>query len=353
MNISPDQIAGGSNRTMTMPANAELISEETSESAPSEGRDSELVGRSPGQLAWIRFKRDKVALFCTGIVLLYFLVAICAPLISKVYGSDPYTTYGLNDPTLLDDSSMPVGPLGGVSGAHWLGLEPGLGRDIFMRLVFGIRTTLIIAFFATLLSTVIGVLLGLAQGFMGGWLDYALGRVSDLLMAFPQQLFLIAFTPVLLALLVAPGNAVSPVMRATVLILVQVILGWMGLGRLLRGMTLSLREREFIEAAKVAGASPWRIIRKEIFPNLRTTMLVQTTLSFSGFVTTEAGLSFLGVGMIEPTPDWGRLFQDATPVYDTDTFFLVVCGVSLMIFTIAFNLLGDSVRDALDPKTVR
>jgi peptide/nickel transport system permease protein len=336
-----------------MPANAELTSDPAPEDDPKEGAGPELVGRSPGQLAWIRFKRDKVALVCTGIVLLYFLVAICAPLIGKLYGADPYTTYGLNDPSLLDDASMPIGPLGGVSAQHWLGLEPGLGRDVLMLLVYGIRTTLIIAFFATLLSTIIGVLLGLAQGFLGGWVDYVLGRVSDLLMAFPQQLFLIAFTPVLLALIVAPGNAISPTMRGIVLILVQVILGWMGLGRLLRGMTLSLREREFIEAAKVAGASPWRIIRKEIFPNLRTTMLVQTTLAFSGFVTTEAGLSFLGVGMIEPTPDWGRMFQDAAPVYNTDTFFLLVPGISLMIFTIAFNLLGDAVRDALDPKTVR
>ncbi|MEZ0066160.1 peptide/nickel transport system permease protein [Streptacidiphilus sp. MAP12-20] len=338
---------------MTMPANAELISDELSEGAPSEGRDAELVGRSPGQLAWIRFKRDKAALFCTGIVLLYFLVAACAPLIAHLYGQDATTTYGLNDPTLLDDSGVPIGPLGGVSATHWLGLEPSLGRDLFMQLIYGMRTTLLIAFAATIFSTVIGVLLGLAQGFMGGWVDYVFGRISDLLMAFPQQLFLIAFTPVFIALLVAPGNAVSPLMRGTVLVLVQVILGWMGLGRLLRGMTLSLREREFIEAARVAGASPWRIIWKEIFPNLRTTMLVQTTLAFSGFVTTEAGLSFLGVGMIEPTPDWGRLFQDAAPYFQNDTFFLVVCGVSLMIFTVAFNLLGDSARDALDPKTVR
>lgn len=338
---------------MTMPANAEVDDESTPAGAPTDGPTPQLVGRSPGQLAWIRFKRDKVALVCTGIVLLYFLVAICAPLISKAYGSDAYTTYGLNDPTLLDDSGMPIGALGGISAKHWLGLEPSLGRDVFMLLVYGIRTSLIIAFFATVLSSVVGVVLGLAQGFMGGWVDYFLGRVSDLLMAFPQQLFLIAFTPVLLALLVAPGNAVSPLMRGIVLILVQVILGWMALGRLLRAMTLSIKEREFIEAAKVAGASRWRIIWKELFPNLRTTMLVQTTLAFSGFVTTEAGLSYLGVGMIEPTPDWGRLFQDASPYYSSDIVFLLVPGISLMVFTIAFNLLGDAIRDALDPKTVR
>ncbi|MFC1417439.1 ABC transporter permease [Streptacidiphilus cavernicola] len=316
--------------------------------------DAELIGRSPGQLAWIRFKRNKVALVCAGIISLYLLVAALAPLIAKLYGKNPYTTYGLNDPTLTDASGMPYGSLGGVSSHFWLGLEPGgLGFDVFTRLIYGIRTTLLISIVACLLSTIIGVAIGLVQGYLGGKTDYFLGRVSDLMMAFPQQLFLIAFTPVILAIFISPENATPSWLRATALILVQVLLGWMGLGRLLRGMTLSLREREFIEAAKISGASPWRIIRKELMPNLGTTILVQSTLSLSGFVTTEAGLSFLGVGMLEPTPDWGRMFQDAVPVTQTDPFFLLVPGITLMVFTIAFNLLGDAVRDALDPKTVR
>jgi peptide/nickel transport system permease protein len=316
--------------------------------------DEELIGRSPGQLAWIRFKRNRVALVCAGIIALYLLVAICAPLISMLYGKDPYTTYGLNDPTLTDASGNPYGALGGVSSRFWLGIEPGgLGFDVFTRLIYGIRTTLLISFGAMLLSTIVGVALGLVQGYMGGKTDYFIGRFSDLLMAFPQQLFLIAFTPVIIALFVSPQDQTPSWLRGLALILVQVVLGWMGLGRLLRGMTLSLREREFIEAAKISGASPWRIIRKELMPNLGTTILVQSTLSLSGFVTTEAGLSFLGVGMLEPTPDWGRLFQDAVPVVQSDPFFLLVPGVTLMVFTIAFNLLGDSVRDALDPKTVR
>lgn len=316
--------------------------------------DEELIGRSPGQLAWIRFKRNRVALVCAAIIALYLLVAICAPLISMVYGKNPYTTYGLDDPTLTDASGMPYGALGGVSSHFWLGIEPGgLGFDVFTRLIYGIRTTLLISMAACVLSTIVGVALGLVQGYMGGKVDYFLGRVSDLMMAFPQQLFLIAFTPVILAIFISPEDATPSWMRGLALVLVQVALGWMGLGRLLRGMTLSLREREFIEAAKISGASPWRIIRKELMPNLGTTILVQATLSLSAFVTTEAGLSFLGVGMLEPTPDWGRMFQDAVPVTQTDPFFLLVPGITLMVFTIAFNLLGDAVRDALDPKTVR
>jgi peptide/nickel transport system permease protein len=172
-------------------------------------------------------------------------------------------------------------------------------------------------------------------------------------MGFPNQLFLIAFTPVILALFVSSSENTPTWLRASALIIVQVLLGWMALSRLLRAMTLSLREREFIEAAKITGASPWRIVWRELMPNLGSTILVQTTLGLSGFVTTEAGLSFLGVGMTEPTPDWGRLFNDAVPFYDTDTFFLLVPGIALMIFTIAFNLLGDAVRDAYDPKLAR
>ncbi len=343
---------------MTMPTEAAL--DPTADPAGAEGgpasgsNNAELVGRSPGQLAWIRIKRDKIAVVCAVIVALYFVVAYCAPLIAKVYGKNPYTPYGLTNPNLTDATGMPLGSFGGISSQFWLGIEPGgLGRDVFTLLIYGMRTTLTISVLATILSTVIGVGLGLAQGYLGGKADYWLGRISDLLMAFPQQLFFIAFTPVVIALFYPPGNAVPTWFRGTALIVVQVALGWMGLGRLLRGMTLSLREREFIEAAKIAGASPWRIIRKELMPNLGTTILVQTTLSLSGFVTTEAGLSFLGVGMVDPTPDWGRLFQDAAPYYQTDLVFLLVPGLTLMIFTIAFNLLGDSVRDALDPKTAR
>ncbi len=343
---------------MTMPTEAAL--DPTADPAGAEGgpasgsKNAELVGRSPGQLAWIRIKRDKIAIICAVIVALFFVVAYSAPLIAKVYGKNPYTPYGLTNPNLTDATGMPLGSFGGISSQFWLGIEPGgLGRDVFTLLIYGMRTTLTISVLATILSTVIGVGLGLAQGYLGGKADYWLGRISDLLMAFPQQLFFIAFTPVVIALFYPPGNAVPTWFRGLALIVVQVALGWMGLGRLLRGMTLSLREREFIEAAKIAGASPWRIIRKELMPNLGTTILVQTTLSLSGFVTTEAGLSFLGVGMVDPTPDWGRLFQDAAPYYQTDLVFLLVPGLSLMIFTIAFNLLGDSVRDALDPKTAR
>lgn len=315
--------------------------------------DAQLVGRSPGQLAWARLRRNKTAIGCAVIVVLYFIVAFSAPLISKFYGQDAYTTYGLNTYGLLDASGTPTGAFGGISSSHWLGIEPGLGRDVFMLLIYGIRTTLLISIAACILSTLIGVFVGIVQGYLGGKTDYFLGRLTDLMMGFPNQLFLIAFTPVILALFVSNSENTPTWLRASALIIVQVLLGWMALSRLLRAMTLSLREREFIEAAKITGASPWRIVWRELMPNLGSTILVQTTLGLSGFVTTEAGLSFLGVGMTEPTPDWGRLFNDAVPFYDTDTFFLLVPGIALMIFTIAFNLLGDAVRDAYDPKLAR
>jgi peptide/nickel transport system permease protein len=205
----------------------------------------------------------------------------------------------------------------------------------------------------TLLSIAFGVLVGLVQGFMGGRTDYFLGRFSDLLMAFPQQLFFIAFTPVLLAVFVKPGDDYPTYLRFTVIVLVQFILGWMAMGRLVRAQILSLREREFVEAALLSGASPWRIIRKELLPNTWSTILVQTTLLLPANVTAEAGLSYIGVGMQNPTPDWGLMFQTAATYYRSDITYLFFPGIAMVIFVVAFNLLGDSVRDALDPKTAR
>jgi peptide/nickel transport system permease protein len=312
----------------------------------------EFVGRSPRQLAWIRFKRDKVGVICALVVLAYFLIAAFAPLITKLYGQNPYTLYGQDD-NLLNSLAMPIKPNGGIDGNHWFGIEPQLGRDIFALLVYGIRTSLGIALCVTVLSVALGVAVGLVQGYVGGKTDYLVGRTSDLMMSFPSQLFFIAFTPVIAALFVKPGNEEPTYIRFTALVLVQFVLGWMALGRLVRSQVLSLREREYIEAARLSGASAARIIRKELLPNIWSTVLVQATLLLPVNVTAEAGLSYLGVGMQTPTPDWGLLFQDAAEFYRSDITYMFFPGIAMVIFVVAFNLLGDSVRDALDPKTIR
>ncbi|MEW1864917.1 ABC transporter permease [Streptomyces sp. NBC_00669] len=319
---------------------------------PGQHQAPELVGRSPRQLAWIRFKRDKIGMLCAVVVAIFILVAIFAPLIVKLYGQNAYSLYGQDD-GLLNAYGLPIKPNGGIDGTHWFGIEPRLGRDVLALLIYGIRTSLGVAVCVTILSVVLGVVVGLVQGYIGGRTDYFVGRASDLMMSFPQQLFFIAFTPVILSLFVKPGAGEPTYLRFTALVLVQFILGWMSLGRLVRAQVLSLREREYIEAAKLSGASSGRIIRKELLPNLWTTILVQSTLLVPVNVTAEAGLSFLGVGMQQPTPDWGLMFQDAAANYQSDLTYMFFPGIAMVIFVVAFNLLGDSIRDALDPKTIR
>ncbi|OIK26425.1 ABC transporter permease [Streptomyces malaysiense] len=314
-----------------------------------------LTGRSPGQLMWTRFKRDRTGVISAYVVGFFFLVGLLAPLISKLYGKNPYTVYADERPDLFDSAGVPVHPNGGISGQFWFGLEPGNGYDVFTKLVYGIRTSLMISVAVTVAVVVTGILLGVAAGYLGGRTDYFIGRVIDFLLAFPAQLFFIASMPVVVSLFVSPRDETPTYVRVVALIIVQWFLGWMGLGRILRGTALALREREFIEAAKVSGASPWRIIRKEILPNIVTPLLVQATYLLPNFVTAEAGLSYLGVGIVEPTPDWGQMFSKASTelVMQNDITYMFFPGISMIVFVVAFNLLGDSVRDAFDPKTAR
>ncbi len=312
-----------------------------------------VTGRSPGQLMWRRFRRDRTGMVSAVIVLFFILVAAGAPLISLVYGKDPYTTYGLDNPGLLNEYGFPILPNGGISSEFWFGIEPSLGRDVFMQLVYGIRTSLAIALAATIATTLIGIVVGIVSGYFGGRTDYFVGRVIDVMLSFPSTLFIIAFMPVVENLFVRPEESTPIWLRAVTLIIVLTVFGWAGLARLLRGNVLSLREREFVEAARVTGASPGRIIFKELLPNLWTPILIQSTLLLPALVTAEAALSFLGVGMIEPTPDWGRMFLRGTEVYQDDITYLMFPGIALLIFVVAFNLLGDSVRDAFDPKIRR
>jgi peptide/nickel transport system permease protein len=310
-------------------------------------------GRSPGQLMWRRFKRDRSGVVSAYIVLFFFLVAALAPLIAKLYGKDPYTLYGQDDPLLLNDFNMPAGPNGGITTEFWFGIEPTLGRDVFTQLLYGMRTSLYTALAATVAMVAMGIVIGLVGGYFGGKVDYWLGRLTDFLLAFPQQLFMIAAMPVITTVFVAPDEETPTYIHTLAIVGVLWFLGWMGLARLIRAVTLSLREREFVEAAKVAGASPWRIIRKELLPNLVTPILVQGTYMLPSTILSVAFLSFVGVGYSEPTPDWGRMFAIGADIYEQDPVYMFFPGVAMVVFVVAFNLLGDSVRDAFDPKTGR
>ncbi|MGK5499702.1 ABC transporter permease [Streptomyces sp. URMC 125] len=311
------------------------------------------AGRSPGQLMWRRFRRDRTGVASACVVVFFFAFGLLAPVISRLYGKDPYTRYGQEREGLLNEYGYPIKPNGGIDSEFWFGLEPVLGRDVLTQLVYGIRTSLFIAVAVTAATVLTAMVLGVVAGYLGGKADYFIGRTIDLLMAFPNQLFFVAFMPIVVALFVDPTDETPTYIRVVALILVLWFLGWMSLARILRGATLALREREFVEAAKVSGASPWRIVRKELLPNLMTPILVQATYMLPNFVTTAAALSFLGVGIVEPTPDWGRMFATGAEVYQDDITYMFFPGGAMVLFIVAFNLLGDSVRDAFDPRAAR
>jgi ABC-type dipeptide/oligopeptide/nickel transport system permease subunit len=218
---------------------------------------------------------------------------------------------------------------------------PRTGQDTFSNMVYGARISLVVAFLATILAVVIGVLLGVVAGYFGGWIDSLISRIMDLFLAFPLLLFAIALISVL-----PNGNTVH------VIVLIFIIGGfsWPYIGRIVRGQTLSLREREFVEAARSIGARSPRILFRELLPNLAAPILVYATLIIPTNILFEAALSFLGVGVLPPTPSWGAMLSNAVDFYEYDPTFMLVPGLAIFITVLAFNLFGDGLRDALDPK---
>ncbi|MGW2395466.1 ABC transporter permease [Kitasatospora sp. NPDC001664] len=300
-----------------------------------------------------RLLRDRTGATALAVVTLFLLLALAAPLIAAAYGKNPTEHYGQNTPGLLSDSGLPMLPNGGISADFWFGLEPGLGRDVFTQLLFGIRTSLLIAFAAAAVTTLLGVLAGVAVGYLGGLTDRIFGFLSNVLLAFPTLLLLLALSPVVQSRLVDPSEAEPEWMQFLVLILVFSAFGWIPLALSLRSSVRSLRERDFVQSAKAQGAGGFHIVLRELLPNVRAQLLVHATMAVPGFVASEAVLSFLGVGITEPVPDWGRMISRGSEVFQADPTYMVFPGVALLVFVLAFNLLGDAVRDALDPRSAR
>ena len=309
-----------------------------------EGVPGPIAGRSLGQIAWMRLKRDKVAVGGGVLVLLLIVMAVAAPLVVALLGHPPDEFHtNLLDP----DLGMPKGHLGGTSWDYLLGVEPINGRDVFSRIVYGARISLLIAFLATLLSVVIGVVFGIIAGYYGGWVDTVISRLMDIFLAFPLLLFAIALVGVVQGK--AFGLSGTP-LRIGVLIFVIGFFAWPYIGRIVRGQTLSLREREFVDAARSLGARTPYILGREILPNLFAPILVYSTLLIPTNILFEAALSFLGVGVQPPTPSWGQMLSAAVPLSETDPMFMIVPGMAIFITVMAFNLFGDGLRDALDPR---
>ena len=309
-----------------------------------EGAGTAIEARSLGQIAWMRLKRDKVAMFSGVIVLLLILWAVAAPLLVALVGHPPDEFHqNLIDPNL----QIPKGRFGGISTDFLFGLEPVNGRDLFSRVAFGARISLLIAFFATLLSMVIGTVLGVVSGYFGGWLDGVISRIMDVFLAFPLLLFAIALAGVIPD---AAFGLSGDTLRVGVLIFIIGFFSWPYIGRIIRGQTLSLREREFVDAARSLGARGPYILFRELLPNLVAPILVYSTLLIPTNILFEAALSFLGVGVRPPTPTWGGMLSDATHFYQIDPEFMLVPGLAIFVTVLSFNLFGDGLRDALDPR---
>ena len=308
-----------------------------------------IVSKSPRELAWARLSRDKFARVALGVIVFYLFVAAFAPVICAVLGISPYALDG----DALNDYGLPKGAFGGISSEHWLGVEPGTGRDIFARLIYGARASLLVGILATLMTTAIGLVIGMVAGYKRGWADSVIGRFMDVTLAFPSFLLIIAltrpFTQRLESLGVPEGNPA----RMTYIILVLATFGWVYVARVVRGQTLSLREREFVEAAKASGATTRHIIFKQLLPNLWAPVIVIVSLSLPGYVATESTLSFLGLGLMQPAASWGVMLGDSVRYYRADPTYLFIPGIALVVLVMAFNIVGDAVRDALDPKADR
>jgi peptide/nickel transport system permease protein len=313
---------------------------------------TEIAGRSLTQIAWMRLRRDKVAVATLAVVLLVIVIAAAAPLITRLVGVDPYSFN--NDPSIISDAGgLPAGKWGGISLDHPFGVEPSTGRDLFARLLYGSRISLLIAFTGTLVTLALGVTIGIIAGYSRGWLDTALGRLMDLILAFPLLLILLAMANVLTQRLEVTFHLAPSVARVMFIILILSMFAWPYLARIIRGQVLSLREREFVESAVSMGAGTPRILFKEILPNLWAPILVYTTLLLPTFIAAEATLSFLGVGLLPPTPSWGAMLGESVRYFTVLPGYLFIPGTYLFVVVLSFNLLGDAVRDALDPRAGR
>jgi ABC-type dipeptide/oligopeptide/nickel transport system permease subunit len=305
-----------------------------------DGVGPQIAGRTPWQLFWERFKEDRVALAALGFIVLEILVAVFAPWIVELLGHPPNAQY----PGTLDPSfGTPTGP----SREFLFGVDT-VGRDVFARVVYGARVSLQVAFVATFLSVGLGVVAGLLAGFHRGAVDTAISRLIDVTLAFPILLLALGIASSCSLGDGCAGGLIKP--GLTTVIVAIVVVNWTYIGRIIRGQVLSLREKEFVEAARAAGAGNATIMFRELLPNLVAPIVVYSTLVIPQNILLEAALSYLGVGINPPQASWGEMLAEATPIFATAWWFFLFPGLALLLTVLAFNLLGDGIRDALDPK---
>lgn len=307
---------------------AELITEAgAAPEAPARGRQ---VRR--------RLYADRMAMAGLVIAVVMVVAALAAPLLVHLEGQDA-TTY---HPELLDSArgGVPRGSFGGAGGTHWLGVEPTTGRDLFARALGGARISFLVAFGTLIVQILLGVGIGLAAGLGGKVADAFLGRLIDLAISFPQLIFAIAL------LAIVPGTFPRPIL----LMMVIGLFGWGGTARLVRGQVLSLRTRDYVSAARLSGASRTRIALREILPGISAPLVTYAALLLPNNMISEAGLSFLGIGVRPPASSWGQMLSTATTWFQADPTYVLVPGLLLLVNVLAFTVLADGLRTALDPK---
>lgn len=309
-----------------------------------------IAGRTPWQITKSRLLQDKVTMVALGASVFFIILAALAPLLTSLGVIDPYSS---NTELLGGLGSLPIGPLGGVSAEHWMGVEPGTGRDIFARVLSGLTVSLLVAICAVAVSATIGVTIGIISGTAGGRVDWFFSRVIDFVLSFPQTLMLIALSTIAIDIIQGGTGIARTPASMMFMVLVMGFFGWPIFARIVRGQVLSLKEREFVEAAKSLGAGRARIYFKELLPHLWAPILVYTTLVMPQNIATEAALGFLGVGIQAPTPSFGSILNDSVNFARSDPAYFIFPGVTLFLVVLSFNLLGDGLRDALDPKADR
>jgi ABC-type dipeptide/oligopeptide/nickel transport system permease subunit len=310
-----------------------------------------ITGKSPTQIAFGRLRHDFIAMTCFVIVIFFVLIAVGAPLWCHLLGISTDTVQASERIDLVNGLPLKGPPNHGFDSAHPFGVAPGSGNDNLAWWMYGCRTSLFLAFIATVASTMIGVALGLIAGYAGGVVDSVIAFFTDIFLTFPFLLAALAISPII-ADRFSTNIDLYEKLTFWTLVFILVIFGWMGMTRLIRGEVLSLREREFVKAARVMGVPTHRILIREILPNLIAPIVVSISLGLPGFVAAEAGLSYLGIG-VQGQPSWGQTINSATKYWETYPLFLWEPVIGITVLVVSLNLLGDAIRDAFDPKTRR
>jgi peptide/nickel transport system permease protein len=301
-----------------------------------------VAARSPLQLFWRRFRRDRVALVSLWFIALLIVVAIAAPLVVSLLG---LPAPNVQNPNLTNAFGSPLGP----SSAHPFGVDP-LGQDVASRVIYGTRVSLIVGIVGTAVATVLGTIVGLLAGYYRGWTDTLLSRMVDVVLAIPVLLLGLGLGAACEVRGCLGGHVQSGL---GVIIFLIALVNWTYIARIVRGLVLSLREQEFVAAARSQGASDMRIMGREILPNLLAPIVVYASLLIPQNILLEAALSYLGVGVRPPTASWGQMIAAATPIFNTAWWYMTFPGIALLLTVLAFNLLGDGLQDALNPRIAR